>query len=302
MKFTKMQGCGNDYVYINCFEEKVEKPTELAIKLSDRHFGIGGDGVILIRPSEIADCMMDMYNLDGSRGKMCGNGIRCVGKYAYDHGIATKPEIKVETLSGIKTLKFYTGNDGKVESVSVDMGSAIFDPKEIPLNVKYIEILANNNCTDAVTSYNHYKSGASNCIKNFPLTINGKELRFTFVSMGNPHAVTFIDDTASLRIEDYGPEAEVHEIFPEKANIEFIQIVDRKHINMRVWERGSGETFACGTGACAAVVACVENGLTDTEVEVKLLGGILKINYNPDTKEVIMNGPAVEVFSGDINI
>lgn len=287
MKFTKMQGCGNDYVYINCFEEKIDNPSELAIRLSDRHFGIGGDGVIYIRPSEVADCMMDMYNLDGSRGKMCGNGIRCVGKYAYDHGIATRPEIKVETLSGIKTLKFFTGSDGKVEKVSVDMGKAIFDAKEIPLNVELVEKSVSISKT-------------SGCIKNFPLTINGKELRFTFVSMGNPHAITYIDDTASLDIMAYGPEAEVHPMFPEKANIEFIQVVDRKHINMRVWERGSGETFACGTGACAAVVSSVENGLTDTEVEVKLLGGTLKINYNPETKEVIMTGPAVEVFTGEI--
>ena len=185
MKFTKMQGCGNDYVYINCFEEKIDNPSELAIRLSDRHFGIGGDGVIYIRPSEVADCMMDMYNLDGSHGKMCGNGIRCVGKYAYDHGIATRPEIKVETLSGIKTLKFFTGSDGKVEKVSVDMGKAIFDAKEIPLNVELVEKSVSISKT-------------SGCIKNFPLTINGKELRFTFVSMGNPHAITYIDDTASL--------------------------------------------------------------------------------------------------------
>lgn len=295
MKFTKMEGCGNDYVYINCFEEKIDNPAELAIKLSDRHFGIGGDGVIYIRPSEVADCMMDMYNLDGSRGKMCGNGIRCVGKYAYDHGIATRPEIKVETLSGIKTLKFYTGSDGKVEKVSVDMGKAIFDPKEIPLNTELVEKVLNAAEQNKVTV-----SESSGCIRNFPLTINGKELRFTFVSMGNPHAITYIDDTASLDIMAYGPEAEVHPMFPEKANIEFIQVVDRSHINMRVWERGSGETFACGTGACAAVVACVENGLTETEVEVKLLGGVLKINYNPETKEVIMTGPAVEVFNGEI--
>ena len=291
MKFTKMHGCGNDYVYINCFEEKIDNPEELAIRLSDRHFGIGGDGVIFIRPSEVADCMMDMYNLDGSRGKMCGNGIRCVGKYAYDHGIATRPEIKVETLSGIKTLKFFTGADGKVETVSVDMGKAIFAPREIPLNISYLskDIELQSETEDSST-----------CIKKFPLVINNREFQFTFVSMGNPHAVTFIDDTASLKIEDYGPIAETHEIFPEKANIEFIQVVDRTHINMRVWERGSGETFACGTGACAAVVACVENGLTENEVEVKLLGGILKIKYDRATREVIMNGPAVEVFSGEI--
>ena len=286
MRFTKMQGCGNDYVYVNCFEEKVENPSEMAVTLSDRHFGIGGDGVIYIRPSDNADCMMDMYNLDGSRGKMCGNGIRCVGKYAYDHGIVDRTEIKVETLSGIKTLKLFPGEDGKIGSVSVDMGKAIFDAGLIPLNLKLLK-------DDA-------KAGSEEPIKDYPLVINGRELRFTFVSMGNPHAVTFIDDTASLDIKAYGPEAECHEMFPEKANIEFIQIVDRKHINMRVWERGSGETFACGTGACAAVVACAENGLTDTDVEVKLLGGVLKISYDKSTGEVRMTGPAVEVFSGEV--
>lgn len=303
MKFTKMQGCGNDYVYINCFEEKIDNPEELAIRLSDRHFGIGGDGVIFIRPSDVADCMMDMYNLDGSRGKMCGNGIRCVGKYAYDHGIVNSTNIKVETLSGIKTLTLNPGADGKIETVKVDMGKAIFDPKEIPLNLSILQ--DNSSTVTADTSTTTGSAGAStttgtSCIKNYPLTINGREFKFTFVSMGNPHAVTFIDNTASLDILAYGPEAEVHPMFPEKANIEFIQVVDRTHVNMRVWERGSGETFACGTGACAAVVACVENGLTDTEVEVKLLGGTLKIAYDRTTGEVEMTGPAVEVFSGEI--
>ena len=298
MKFTKMQGCGNDYVYINCFEEKPDNPSELAVRLSDRHFGIGGDGVIFIRPSEEADCMMDMYNLDGSRGKMCGNGIRCVGKYAYDHGIVNKTEIRVETLSGVKTLKLFPGQDGKIESVSVDMGKAIFDAEELPLNVSLLKKSLESGSCEKSQSCN--SDTGCRVIKDFPLTINGEELRFTFVSMGNPHAVTFIKDTASLNIEAYGPEAETHEMFPEKANIEFIQVIDRSHIKMRVWERGSGETFACGTGACASVVACVENGLTDTEVEVELLGGTLKISYNKETGEVIMIGPAVEVFSGEV--
>ncbi len=288
MKFTKMQGCGNDYVYVNCFEEKPGNPEEIAIRLSDRHFGIGGDGVIFIRPSEVADCMMDMYNLDGSRGKMCGNGIRCVGKYAYDHGIVHDTVIKVETLSGIKTLKLYPGKDGKVESVEVEMGKAEFTASKIPLNTGLVKKVLGKEPEDG------------KCIKDFPIVINGKELKFTFVSMGNPHAVTFVDDTAKLDITAFGPEAEVHEMFPEKANIEFIKVVDKKHIDMRVWERGSGETFACGTGACAAVVACVENGLTDTEVEVKLLGGILKIKYDKESGDVTMTGPAVEVFSGEI--
>ena len=289
MKFTKMQGCGNDYVYINCFEENPQDSEKLAIRLSDRHFGIGGDGVIFIRPSEVADCMMDMYNLDGSRGKMCGNGIRCVGKYAYDHGIVNKTEIKVETLSGIKTLTLFPGADGKIEKVRVDMGTAEFRPDMIPLN------------TDALSKIPEsaqYKNGE--CIKNIPVTIKDKTFGFTFVSMGNPHAVTFVDDTKTLDILKYGPDAEVHELFPEKANIEFIKVNDASHIDMRVWERGSGETFACGTGACAAVVACAENGLTGCEVEVTLLGGKLYISYDKTNGRVLMTGPAVEVFSGEV--
>lgn len=289
MKFTKMEGCGNDYVYVNCFEENPQNPSEMAIKLSDRHFGIGGDGVIFIRPSQMADCMMDMYNLDGSRGKMCGNGIRCVGKYVFDHGIVNKTEIEVETLSGVKRLSLFPGTDGKIEKVSVDMGEAEFSPLRIPLNEGLLsDILGDNDIPDG-------------CIKNVPLTINNKIFNFTFVSMGNPHAVTFIEDTGNLDIIKYGPEAESHKLFPEKSNIEFIQIVDRKHINMRVWERGSGETFACGTGACAAVVAAYENGYTDEDVEVNLLGGKLYISYDSKSGKVIMTGPAVEVFTGEIN-
>ena len=291
MKFTKMHGCGNDYVYINCFEEKPADPEKLAITLSDRHFGIGGDGVIFIRPSDKADCMMDMYNLDGSRGKMCGNGIRCVGKYAYDHGIVNKTKITVETLSGIKTLTLFPGADGKIEKVTVDMGVAEFVPAKIPLNTELLSTIPESG---------KYKSGE--CLKEIPLSINGKALRFTFVSMGNPHAVTFIDDTSKLDIMAYGPEAEVHPMFPEKANIEFIAVKDRSHIDMRVWERGSGETFACGTGACASVVACTENGLTDNEVEVTLLGGKLEIIYDKASGRVLMTGPATEVFNGEIDI
>ena len=296
MKFTKMQGCGNDYVYIDCFKETVKDPEDIAIRFSDRHFGIGGDGVIFIRPSDVADCMMDMYNLDGSRGKMCGNGIRCVGKYAYDHGIVNSTKIKVETLSGIKTLTLFPGADGKIESVRVDMGEAVFDPDKIPLNRNELLSLAEKN--SSLKYKNDILDGS--CIKNFPVEINGKVFGFSFVSMGNPHAVTFIDDTDGLDILKYGPEAETHKLFPEKANIEFIQIIDRKHIKMRVWERGSGETFACGTGACASVVVCVENGLTESEVEVTLLGGKLSIAYDKESRRVLMTGPAVEVFKGEI--
>ena len=291
MKFTKMQGCGNDYVYINCFEEDPQNPEELAIKLSDRHFGIGGDGVIFIRPSKVADCMMDMYNLDGSRGRMCGNGIRCVGKYAYDHGIVDKTEITVETLSGIKTLTLFPGDDGKIEKVRVDMGTAEFRPEMIPLNTKALA---------AIPESSAFKNGE--CVKNIPVTIKDKTFGFTFVSMGNPHAVTFIDDTKTLDIVKYGPEAEVHELFPEKANIEFIKVNDASHIDMRVWERGSGETFACGTGACAAAVAAVLNGYSPLgeDITVRVRGGTLHVCYTGGS--VLLTGETRLCFEGSIEI
>lgn len=264
MKFTKMQGIGNDYVYVNCFEETVEDPCETAKMVSDRHFGIGSDGLILIKPSDVADCQMDMYNLDGSRGAMCGNGIRCVGKYAYDHGIVDKPEIDVETPSGIKHLSMKV-KDGKVELVTVDMG------RPVPTS----EI-------------------------GEPITVDGKEYRFTGVSMGNPHAVVFMDGIKDLEIEKIGPAFESHERFPDRTNTEFVEVVDRGHVNMRVWERGSGETLACGTGACATVVACILNGLTDDEVRVTLLGGDLLIRWDREKDTVFMAGPATEVFHGEI--
>lgn len=264
MKFSKMQGIGNDYVYVNCFEETVEDPCETAKMVSDRHFGIGSDGLILIKPSDVADCQMDMYNLDGSRGAMCGNGIRCVGKYAYDHGIVDKPEIDVETPSGIKHLSMKV-KDGKVELVTVDMG------RPVPTS----EI-------------------------GEPITVDGKEYRFTGVSMGNPHAVVFMDGIKDLEIEKIGPSFESHERFPDRTNTEFVEVVDRGHVNMRVWERGSGETLACGTGACATVVACILNGLTDDEVRVTLLGGDLLIRWDREKDTVFMAGPAAEVFHGEI--
>lgn len=286
MKFTKMQGCGNDYVYINCFEENIDDRSALAVRLSERHFGIGSDGVIYICPSDKADFMMDMYNLDGSRGKMCGNGIRCVGKYVYDHRLTDKTEISVETLAGIKFLTLHKDDStDTVKSVTVDMGAPVFKAAEIPLNTDILSFTGN---------------GEDDCIKEYPLVINGKEMKFTFVSMGNPHAVTFIDDTDGLKIEDFGPEAEAHKLFPERANIEFIQVVDRTHTKMRVWERGSAETFACGTGACASVVASYLNGLTDNKVSVKLLGGTLEIEYDSRNQKVFMTGPAVEVYNGEI--
>ena len=298
MKFTKMQGCGNDYIYFNCFEEEITDPVSLSIKVSDRHKGIGGDGIILIKPSDKADFFMDMYNLDGSRGKMCGNAIRCVGKYVYDHGMTDRKLLDIETLSGIKHLKLMTAEEyaaaygtpaesscstlpsGRVPIayVTVDMGSPDTDIATIPLNTDIIK---------------EYKLGYS-------LAVEARTMQFTFVSMGNPHAVTFVDDIYTAPVEELGPLYEHHAIFPEQANIEFVHILDRKHIEFRVWERGSGETMACGTGACASVYASILNGFTDDEVHVRMLGGDLMIRYDRENNKVFMTGPAVEVFTGVI--
>lgn len=277
MKFTKMEGCGNDYVYVNGFEEKIDNPNEVAIAVSDRHFGIGSDGLIIINPSKVADFKMCMYNADGSEGKMCGNGIRCVAKYVYDFNLTDKELITVETLSGIKTLKLNIEN-GKVKTVRVNMGAPILECDKV--SVKYDEEM----------------------MINKPVKVDGKTFNITCVSMGNPHAVTFINDTDNLEIEKIGPKFENHDIFPDKVNTEFIQIVDKNTVKMRVWERGSGETFACGTGACASVVASVLNGLTENKVTVKLLGGDLEIEYNQDENTVYMTGPARVVFTGEYDI
>ncbi len=277
MKFTKMEGCGNDYVYVNGFEEKIDNPNEVAIAVSDRHFGIGSDGLIIINPSEVADFKMCMYNADGSEGKMCGNGIRCVAKYVYDFNLTDKDVITVETLSGIKTLKLNVEN-GKVKTVRVNMGAPILECDKVP--VKYDD----------------------EKMINKPVKVDGKTFNITCVSMGNPHAVTFINDTDNLEIEKIGPKFENNEIFPDKVNTEFIQIIDKNTVKMRVWERGSGETFACGTGACASVVASVLNGLTENKVTVKLLGGDLEIEYNQDENTVYMTGPARVVFTGEYDI
>lgn len=266
MKFTKMHGIGNDYVYVNCFEETVENPPEAAVKVSNRNFGIGSDGLILIKPSEAADCQMDMYNLDGSRGAMCGNGIRCVGKYVYDHGLVGKTEIDVETPAGIRHLSLHV-KDGTVEAVTVDMG----EPQQ--------------------TS----KIGES-------ITVDGKEYQFTGISMGNPHAVVFMEGVDGLEIEAVGPHFETHSRFPDRTNTEFVEILDREHVKMRVWERGSGETLACGTGACAVAVACCLNGFTGNEVQVQLLGGTLSIRWDRESGQVFMTGPAAEVYSGEIDL
>ncbi len=274
VKFTKMHGIGNDYVYINCFEQQIENPSELAVKMSPRRFSVGADGVILICPSDVADAKMRMFNLDGSEGKMCGNGIRCVGKFVYDNGIAHKSTITIETLSGIKTLEI-TDKDGKAESITVDMGKVEFSPKKIP---------AIADCEKIIDT---------------AVTVGGKDYNITALSMGNPHAVTFCDDVDRLQLEKIGPDFEHHEMFPEQVNTEFIRVIDKKTLQMRVWERGSGETFACGTGACAVAVAAVENGYCerDEEITVHLVGGDLFITYKTDGT-VFMRGGATTVFDG----
>jgi len=279
LKFSKMHGAGNDYVYVNCFSEKVSEPEKLSVLVSDRRFGIGSDGLILIMPSEKADFRMRIFNADGSEALMCGNGIRCVGKYVYDNGLTDKKEVSVETLSGIKYLTLFTGNDGKVSEVSVNMGRAILDPQLIPVRI----------------------SGET--AVSVPLEINGKSWDITCVSIGNPHAVTFVDDPYSLDLEKIGPLFENNEIFPERVNTEFIQIIDDHTLKMRVWERGSGETFACGTGACASAVAAVLNGFCrkDEKITVMLRGGNLDIIWKSDGT-VIMTGPATHVFDGEINL
>lgn len=277
MEFTKMQGCGNDYVYVNGFENKIDNPNKLSEIVSDRHFGIGSDGLIVINPSEKADFKMSMYNADGSEGKMCGNGIRCVAKYVYDNKMTDKTTIAVETLSGIKTLELNVKND-KVETVKVNMGTPILLPKDVPVVSDKDKVV------------------------DEPIVIDDKEYRITCVSMGNPHAITFIENTDDLEIETIGPKFENNPIFPDRVNTEFIQILDRNTVKMRVWERGSGETFACGTGACATVVACVLNGLTDEKVTVKLLGGDLFIEYNREENTAYMTGPAKVSFTGKIEV
>lgn len=275
MKFTKMQGIGNDYVYVNCLRETIENPSELAKKISDRHYGVGSDGLIMINPSDKADFEMEMYNADGSRGEMCGNGIRCVAKYVYDYGLTEKTSISVETLAGIKYLDL-TVEDGKVVLVKVDMGKPMLRPEEVPVVSEKEEVI------------------------DEPITVDGQEYRMTCVSMGNPHAVVFIDqDVKEFPLETVGVKFENHERFPKRVNTEFVNVLDRHTAQMRVWERGSGETLACGTGACAVAVACALNGLTEDEVTVKLLGGDLQIKWDREKNTVYMTGPAEVVFDGE---
>ena len=277
MKFTKMQGLGNDYVYVNCFKETIENPPEMAKKVSNRNFGIGSDGLIMINPSDVADFEMEMYNADGSRSEMCGNGIRCVGKYVYDYGLTEKEHISVETLAGIKYLDL-TVEDGKVKLVKVDMGSPELVPENIPI------VADGNRVIDE------------------PINVNGTEYRMTGVSMGNPHAVVYVEDVKGLDIETIGPAFENHERFPNRVNTEFEKVLDRNTVEMRVWERGSGETMACGTGACAVAVACILNGFTEDKVTVKLLGGDLQIEWDKEADKIYMTGPAEVSFDGEINL
>ena len=277
MKFTKMHGIGNDYVYVNCFEESVKNPAEVSKFVSDRHFGIGSDGLILISPSATADFRMNIYNADGSQAEMCGNGIRCVAKYVYDYGLTDKTEISVETLAGIKYLRLQIEN-GKVASVEVNMGAPILEPKEIPVAVEESPVV------------------------NVPVEVKGKIYHMTCVSMGNPHAIIFMNNVKDLDIAAIGPYFENHTVFPKRTNTEFVEVLDRNTVNMRVWERGSDETLACGTGACATTVACILNDKTENEVTVHLLGGDLKIRWDREANQVYMTGPATVVFDGEITL
>jgi len=277
IKFTKMHGCGNDYIYINCFETEIESPEALAILLSDRHIGIGGDGIVLILPSEIADAKMRMFNMDGSEGNMCGNAIRCVGKFLYDNGIVKKNQIQIETKSGIKYLTLLIENN-EVNSVKVDMGDAILRAEEIPVKLSGEIVIAKK------------------------VNIGDTDYEITCVSMGNPHAVVFCENLNELKLNKIGPLFENNEIFPDKVNTEFVEIIERNHLKMRVWERGSGETQACGTGACATAVASVLNGYCDknTDIKIQLLGGELIIKYTDET--VFMTGNCKKVFDGIVKI
>ena len=274
MKFTKMHGIGNDYVYVDCTKEVIPEITKTAIFVSDRHFGIGSDGLITIGPSDVADFRMRIYNADGSEAEMCGNGIRCVAKYVYDHKMTDKTEISVESGAGIKYLTLFV-EQGKVEQVRVDMGEPILEPAQIPVLAEGDKVV------------------------DEPIEVCGKTWNMTCVSMGNPHAVVFVDNVADFEIEKYGPHFEKHERFPKRTNTEFVEIISREEINMRVWERGSDETWACGTGTCASVMACILNNRTDNKVLVHLRGGDLTIEYNEKTNHIFMTGPATEVFRGE---
>ena len=273
IKFTKMQGLGNDYVYIDAIHQEINEPSSLAQFVSDRHFGIGSDGLILICKSDIADFKMRMFNSDGSEAEMCGNGIRCVGKFVYDQGLTQKTTVDIETLAGIKTLELNV-KEGKVQTVKVDMGEPILEPEKIP-------VLA-----------------TKQPVQNLKIKTLDQEFSFTCVSMGNPHAITLVKNVDDFDVEKYGKVLEVDSVFPRKTNVEFVQIQNQEKVKMRVWERGAGETLACGTGACAVGVASFLNGKTSNEVEVQLLGGDLQIEWNQNNNHVYMTGPAKIVFEG----
>ncbi|MEN8907500.1 MAG: diaminopimelate epimerase [Clostridiales bacterium] len=278
MKFTKMQGIGNDYIYVNCFDEKIDNPSELSIKLSNRNFGIGSDGLVLIMPSQNADFKMRMFNSDGSESEMCGNAIRCVGKYVFDNKLTTNTKISIETLAGLKYLMLIV-ESGFVTKVRVDMGVPILESNMIPIIFDKERFISEE------------------------ILINKKNYKFTGVSVGNPHVVTYTDQNLKdIMIEKVGPEVEYNKIFPNKTNVEFVRVLDRKTLEMRVWERGTGETLACGTGACAVLVSSVLNDFSERIATVKLLGGDLLIEWNKDNNHVYMTGAAVEVFKGEINI
>lgn len=298
MKFTKMQGIGNDYVYVNCFQEQVPDPAELAIRVSDRHFGVGSDGLILICPSEAADFRMAMYNADGSEGAMCGNGIRCVGKYVYDYGLTDQTHITVETKSGIKTLELLVEN-GKVARVKVDMGAPILEPARIPVVSESDRFIDQTLDAKKGLLLNEVLSGSDRFIDQ-TVDVAGRSWQMTCVSMGNPHAVVYLEDVEGLDIEKTGPQFEHHPMFPDRVNTEFVRVLDGHTVQMRVWERGSGETMACGTGACAVAVASILNGYVSGEVTVKLLGGDLQILWDQEKNTVYMTGPAAVVFDGEL--
>ena len=287
MKFTKMQGLGNDYVYVDCTREELATPADVALAVSDRHFGIGSDGLILIKPSKTADFYMEMYNADGSRSAMCGNGIRCVGKYVYDFGLTDKLDISIETAAGIKYLSLRL-LDGKVSEVRVNMGAPELSPEKIPTTLEGTREVTLNGADDKVRA-----------VLGAGLKVLDKDYEVSCVSMGNPHVITYVEDEKAIDIEKIGPAFENHPAFPERTNTEFIRVADRKNLYMRVWERGTGETLACGTGACACAVATMLNGLCDRAVTVHLLGGDLQIEWDAKENVVYMTGPAVTVFTGD---
>ena len=275
MRFTKMHGLGNDYVYVDCFAQEVPDPEGLARRISDRHFGVGGDGLILILPGEAADVRMRMFNADGSEAQMCGNGVRCLAKYAYDHGLCRSNPMRVETLGGIKAIDLDLGGDGKVAAATVDMGEPILDPASIPVKIPQKRVV------------------------DVPLRTIAHAFQMTCVSMGNPHAVMYVDDVAAVPLETVGPEIENHPLFPERVNAHFVQVRSAEEVTMRTWERGSGITLACGTGASAVCVAGVLTGRTGRQIAAHLPGGDLRLQWRQEDNHVYMTGPATEVFSGE---